>query len=140
MGFIGKLFGGGKKYPTLAADTSAAKNLEAMRDPLEKLTEKVNDPMEVIPADDSAFVFIGNPPKNFGMAWVEEGEVHNFKTLSEEKGVPQKKLLKLVDSLAEAYKRCDIKSRYSTTIGGRVVTVTPSQDLAREVKNILANA
>ena len=85
MGFIGKLFGGGKKYPTLAPDTSAAKNLESMRDTLEKLTEKVNDPMEVIPADDSAFVFIGNPPKNFGMAWVEEGEVHNFKTLSDKR-------------------------------------------------------
>ena len=48
--------------------------------------------------------------------------------------------MKLVDALAEAYRRCDIKNRYSTTIGGRVVTVTPSQDLAREVKNILANA
>ena len=139
MGFFGKLFGGGQRYPTLAADTSAAKNLESVRDTLEELTEKVNDPMEVIPADDSAFVFIGNPPKNFGMAWVEEGEVHNFKTLSEEKNVPQKKLLKLVEDLAEAYKRIDINSRYSATIGGKMVTVTPSQDLAKEVKDIIAS-
>mgnify|MGYP007047039816 FL=1 len=139
MGFLGKIFGGGNNYPALEADTSAAKNLAAIKDPLEKLSEQVKDPMEVIPADDSAFVFIGNPPKNFGMAWVEEGKVHNFKTLSEEKGVPQKQLMKIVDALAEAYKRTDIKNRYSATIGGKMVTVTPSQDLGREVKNILAS-
>lgn len=140
MGFLEKLFGGGKNYPALEADTSAAKKLAAVKDPLEKLSEKVKDPMEVIPAEDSAFVFIGNPPKNFGMAWVEEGKVHNFKTLSEEKDVSQKQLLKIVDALAEAYKRIDIKKRYSAKIGGKVVTVTPSQDLGREVKNILASA
>jgi len=140
MGFLEKLFGGGKSYPALEADTSAAKKLAAVKDPLEKLSEKVKDPMEVIPAEDSAFVFIGNPPKNFGMAWVEEGKVHNFKTLSEEKDVSQKQLLKIVDALAEAYKRTDIKNRYSAEIGGKVVTVTPSQDLGREVKNILASA
>jgi len=140
MGFLEKLFGGGKSYPALEADTSAAKKLAVVKDPLEKLSEKVKDPMEVIPAEDSAFVFIGNPPKNFGMAWVEEGKVHNFKTLSEEKDVSQKQLLKIVDALAEAYKRTDIKNRYSAEIGGKVVTVTPSQDLGREVKNILASA
>ena len=140
MGFIEKLFGGGKNYPALADDTSVAKKLAAIKDPLEKLSEEVKDPMEVIPVDDSAFVFIGNPPKNFGMAWVEEGKVHNFKTLSEEKNVSQKQLLKIVDALAEAYKRTDVKSRYSATIGGKVVTVTPSQDLGREVKNILSSA
>ncbi len=140
MGFLEKLFGGGKNYPALETDTSAAKKLAAVKDPLEKLSEKVKDPMEVIPADDSAFVFIGNPPKNFGMAWVEEGKVHNFKTLSEEKDVSQKQLLKIVDALADAYKRTDIKNKYSAKIGGKVVTVTPSQDLGREVKNILAGA
>jgi len=140
MGFLEKIFGGDKNYPALEANTSVAKKLAAIKDPLEKLSEKVKEPMEVIPADDSAFVFIGNPPKNFGMAWVEEGRVHNFKTLSEEKNVSQKQLLKIVDALAEAYKQTDIKSRYSATIGGKVVTVTPSQDLGREVKNILASA
>jgi len=139
MGLFEKLFGGDKKYPALAPDTSAAKRLATMKDPLEQLSEKVNEPMEVVPADDSAFVFIGKPPKNFGLAWVEEGKVHNFKTLSEEKNVPQQQLLKLVDALADAYKRTDIKNRYSATIGGRVVTVTPSQELAREVKNLIAN-
>lgn len=140
MGFLDKLFGGGKKYPALGADTTAAKKLDTMRGPLEELSKKVNDPLEVVPADDSVFVFIGNPPKNFGMAWVEKGKIYNFKTLSEEKGLPQKKLVKLVDDLADAYQRNDSVNRYSTTIGEKVVTVTPSQGLAEEVKNIIGNA
>ncbi len=140
MGFLEKLFKSGNKYPALAADTNTAKELESMKDPLEELSKKVKDPMEVIPADNSAFVFIGNPPKNFGMAWVEQGKVYNFKTLSEEKAVPQKQMLKLVDDLAEAYKRSDNDNRYTTKIAGKVVTVTPSNKLAKEVKNIIANA
>ncbi len=140
MGFLDKLFGGGKKYPALAADTTAAKKLDTMKGPLEELSKKVNDPIEVVPADDSAFIFIGNPPKNFGMAWVEKGKIYNFKTLSEEKGLPQKKLVKLVDDLADAYQRNDSVNRYSATIGEKVVTVTPSRGLAEEVKNIIANA
>jgi hypothetical protein len=140
MGFLENLFGGGKKYPPLEANTSAAKNLECLKDQLEELSKKVNDPMEVVPADDSAFVFIGNPPKNFGMAWVEKGKIYNFKTLAEEKGLPQNKLVKLVDDLADAYLRNDSVNRYSATIGEKVVTVTPSQGLAEEVKNIIASA
>ena len=140
MGFLDKLFGGSKKYPDLAPDTSAAKKLQSIHDPLEKLSKDVNETIEVIPAEDSAFVFIGKPPKNFGMAWIEDGKVHSFKTLSKEKGVPQNKLLKLADALANAYRKSDSHDRYSTTIGNKVITVTPSQELAKEVKQILASA
>ena len=140
MGFLEKLFGGGSKYPTLTNESPATKKLAAVKGSLEELSRKVSDPMEVVPADDSAYVFIGNPPKNFGMAWIEDGRVHSFKTLSEEKGVAQKQLLKLVDDLAEAYRRSGEDSRYSTTIGGRVVTVIPSEELASRVQNIIANS
>lgn len=140
MGFLEKIFGGGKKYPALTAETNAAKELAAMRAPLEELSKKVNETMEVIPADDSAFVFIGDPPNNFGMAWVEKGKVYNLKTLSEERGFPEKEIFRLVGALADVYKRSNSYDRYSTTIGGKVVTVTPSQDMAKEVKDIIANA
>ena len=140
MGFLDKLFGGGNKYPELDDTSPAAKKLDAIKGSLEELTQKVNDPLEVIPADDCAYVFIGSPPKNFGMAWIEDGKLQSFKTLSEEKGVPQKQLLRLVDELADAYRQSDGVNRYSATIGGRQVTVTPSRDLASEVRKIIANA
>ena len=140
MGFLGKLFGFESKYPNLAPDTNAAKKLELMKGPLEELTKKVTDTMEVVPADDSAYVFIGKPPKNFGMAWIEKGKVYTFKTLAEEKAVPQQQITKMVDALADAYKRSDSESRYSAELGDKIVTVTPSQNLAREVKDIIGNA
>ena len=74
------------------------------------------------------------------MAWIEGGKVKNFKTLSEEKGVEQKQLVNIVDALAEVYQQNEGVDRFSTTIGGRTVTVTPSQDLASEVQQIILNA
>lgn len=139
MGFLDKLFGG-VKYPELDQTSSAAKKLDGVRGSLEELTEKVKDPMEVVPTENSAYVFIGNPPKNFGMAWIEGGKVKNFKTLSEEKGVEQKQLVNIVDALAEVYQQNEGVDRFSTTIGGRTITVTPSQDLASEVQQIILNA
>jgi len=140
MGFLGKLLGLEGKLPYLASDTNAAKNLESMKGPLEELTKKVTDKMEVVPADDGAYVFIGKPPKSFGMAWIEEGKVYNFKTLSEEKAVPQQQIVKMVDALAEAYKKSHSENRFSAEVGDKIVTVTPSSDLAREVKSIIGNA
>jgi hypothetical protein len=139
MGILETLFGG-KKYPELDKESPEARKLDDMKDSLVKLTEKVNDPMEIVPDDGSAYVFIGKPPKNFGMAWIKDGRVHNFKTLSEEKDLPQNEMLKLVDELARAYRRSDETQKYSATIGGKTVTVTPSPDLAGRVKKIIANA
>lgn len=138
MGILEKLFGGGK-YPELDDASPTAQKLDALRGSLEELTGKVKDPMEVVPADGSAYVFIGKPPKNFGMAWIEKGKVHNFKTLAEEKGLPQNEMLKLVSELAAAYERSGGENRYSATIGGKTVTVTPSENLAGRVRKIIAN-
>lgn len=140
MGLVNKLFGGGKNYPELDQSSPEAEKLHAVKGPLEKLTEKVKEPMEVVPAEDSVYVFIGKPPKNFGMAWIENGKVYNFKTLAEEKNVPQNRMLRLVDDLAEAYRRSDSENRYSTTIGSKAVTITPSDQLAGKVRQIIASA
>lgn len=140
MGFLTTLFGGGSKYPELEQTSSTAKKLDMIRGSLEELTEKIKDPMEVVPAENSAFVFIGNPPKNFGMAWIEDGQVKNFKTLSEEKGVEQKQLVKIVDALADVYQQSEGEERFSATISGRTLTVTPSPNLASEVQQIITNA
>ncbi len=140
MGFLDKLFGTTtKKYPPLAAESPTAKELASMKDPLEALMRDVSDPMEIVPAPDNrAYVFIGNPRKNFGMAWIEDGEIHNFKTLQEQKGVQQAQLLKMVAQLQEAYHRSGDDKRFSTSIGDRDVVVTPSSHLASEVNDIIS--
>ena len=140
MGFLGKLFGTEGKYPNLASDANAVQKMELIKGPLEKLSKKVTDTMEVVPDDENAYIFIGKPPKKFGMAWIEKGEMYNFKTLAEEKAVPQQQIIKMVDALADAYRRSDSKTRYSAEVGDKIVTFTPSQTLAKEVKNIIGNA
>ena len=81
MGFMDKLFGSSKEYPPLNEDNPAAQRLEALRQPVEKLISEIKDPLEVIPGDETAFFFIGKPPKKFGVAWVgQDGKVINFKS------------------------------------------------------------
>jgi hypothetical protein len=86
MGILGKLFSGKQDYPSLDSSDPAAMQLESVRPPLEKLAAETNDPLEVVPAEDSVYVFIGKPPKKFGIAWIEDGDkIVNFKSLVDEK-------------------------------------------------------
>lgn len=140
MGLLDKFFGGKKNFPVLKDGVPGARELKTMHGSLEKLSREVSDPMEIVPYENSAYVFIGKPPKSFGMAWIEEGKICNFKTLSEEKKVPQAKLSQLVSKLGEAYEHSMDDKRYSASIAGKDVVVTPSSSLAEEVREILGNA
>ncbi len=74
MAILGKFFGRKHDYPPLESSTPAAKQLETVRSPLEKLTAETKDPLEVVPAEDSVYIFVGKPPKKFGVAWIEDGD------------------------------------------------------------------
>jgi hypothetical protein len=54
--------------------------------PLEKLAEKTNDPLEIVPTENSAYIFVGKPPKKFGALWIENGDkIVNFRSLADER-------------------------------------------------------
>ena len=81
MSILGKFLGGKQNYPLLDSSTPAARQLESVRPPLEKLADETKDPLEVVPAEDSVYIFVGKPPKKFGIAWIEDGEkIVNFKS------------------------------------------------------------
>lgn len=140
MGFFNKLFGGQKEYPHLDAQSSAARRLDTLREPLETLADQLNDALEVVPGEEKAYVFVGKPPKRFGLAWIEDGEVRNFKNLVEEKGLSQKRLTGLTERLREAYEKSASAQRFSATIGTKNVVVTPSEQLKREVGEVIETA
>jgi hypothetical protein len=139
MGFFDKMLGKTPQYPDLAGDSTAAKQLAAIKSNLEKLAHDVRDPMEVVPSNDGAYVFIGKPPKNFGIAWIEGDQIKSFKTLVEEHGMSTKDVAKLSDELREVYTRYHDTEHYHATIANRDVVVTPSKPLEDEVRNILTN-
>jgi hypothetical protein len=141
MGILGKFFGAKLDYPPLDTSTLAAKQLESVLSPLEKLAEKTNDPLEIVPTEDSAYIFVGKPPKKFGILWIEDGDkIVNFKSLADEKGLSPNSLLQLSDELKKAYIAHQDEPRYVTQINDREVVVIPSTSLLNNLEGVVAQA
>ena len=138
MGILGKFFDGKHDYPPLDSSTPAAKQLESVRLPLEKLANETKDPLEVVPAEDSVYIFLGKPPKKFGIAWIEDGDkIVNFKSLVEEKGISETSLNHLSQELRKIYIAHQDKPRYTTKISNREVVVIPSESLLNNLKSVV---
>lgn len=137
MGLFDKLVGGGKEYPPLDASSAAAKSIAGVRQHLEDFARQVSDQLELVPADGTMYVFIGKPPKKFGIVWIQGGKVHNFKSLTAEKNLPATTFQILSDKLRDAYEKSGTTDKYSTNIGGRKVIVNPSDTLSKEVHDII---
>ena len=138
MGIFGKLFGDKHDYPSLDSSAPAAKQLESVRPPLEKLAGETNDPLEVVPAEDSVYIFLGKPPKKFGVAWIEDGDkIVNFKSLVDEKGLSQTSLNHLSEELRKVYIAHQDKPRYVTRLSDREVVVIPSTSLLNNLKGVV---
>lgn len=137
MGIFDKILGGGKEYPPLENSHPAAESLTKYQTQLISLIKQVSDSLEVIPGDDAAYIFVGKPPKAFGIAWIQGEKIHNFKSLAQEKNIPSTEFQVLSDKLREAYESSKDADRYSSTINGRKILVTPSENLARNIKQIL---
>lgn len=133
MGFFSKKV----SYPELDSDNPAAEQIQGVEQPLKTLMEKVSDPLEVIPADDHAYVFIGKPPKKFGVAKIEEGEVQSFVAVAKEKGLDPPKIQLLNEKFRDAYVQNMDAKRYKAKVAGKEVVVTPCVQLEREVDQIM---
>lgn len=141
MGILGKIFSDKQDYPPLDSSASAARQLESVRPPLEKLAGETKDPLEIVPADDSVYIFIGKPPKKFGIVWIEDGhKIVNFKSLVDEKGLSPDSLNNLSEELRKVYIAHQGKPRYVTKISDREVVVIPSTSLLNNLKGVVEQA
>ncbi len=137
MGFFNKLFGSDIEHPFLDDSNPAARQLEELRGKLEELAERIQVPMEVVPADGKALIFVGEPPKAFGIFMVDREQVGNLKELAEYSGMSEDELASLTDHLRNAYIQRQQAPRFSTSIAKGQVTVIQSPDLINEVKNLV---
>ncbi|MCU0579766.1 MAG: hypothetical protein MUF69_09510 [Desulfobacterota bacterium] len=137
MGLFDKFKSKGPEYAALDQASPAAQSLNNLKHPLESFAAQVSDPMEIVPSGDTAFVFVGKPPKAFGLVWIQDGQLYNLKKVVAEKGIPATTFTLISDDLRGAYERSGSASRYSTSLGGKNVVVTPSETLAREVNQII---
>jgi hypothetical protein len=133
MGFFSKKV----NYPELGDDNPAAGQVQEVEQPLKDLMTQVSDPLEVVPSDGYAYVFIGKPPKKFGVAKIEEGQVQSFVAAAKEKGLDQVKIQKLNEKFRDAYEQNMDAQRYKTSVAGKEVVVTPCKELVQEVNQIM---
>ena len=133
MGFFSKKL----DYPELGSDSPAAEQLSEVQEPIKNLMNQVSDPLEVVTADNQAYVFIGKPPKKFGVAAIEGGEVQSFVAAAKEKGLDPIKIQKLNEQCRDAYIHNQDAQRYRASVAGKEVVVTPCAELAREVSQIM---
>ena len=140
MGMFDKWFGGKQDFPPLPADNEAMAKLNEVKAQLEELARKVNDHLEVVPAEHEAYVYLGRPPKRFGIAWVHDGKVDGLKELVDESQLSQAEVQKMIRALGAAYEHASDAPRYSAELAGKKVVVIPSRGLGREVHAIMDTA
>ena len=131
MGFFNRK----PNYPELTPDSPAAEQIRTIEASLKELIGQISDPLEVVPANGHAFVFIGKPPKRFGMAMLDN-EVHSFVGAAKEHGLEPAEMQKINEQLRDAYIDCQDAQRYQTQIEGKSVVITPSLQLAKKVEEI----
>lgn len=137
MGLLDKILGKEKDHPVLDLSNPLALRINNFRSDLEHLARDIEDPLEVVPSDETAYVFIGKPPKKFGIAWINNGKVHNLKTLAQESNVPEMKLQLMSEKLRSAYEKSTDAERFSTIIADQKIVVTDSETLKSELREII---
>ncbi len=140
MGLLDTLFRKKYRCPPLDPASAAAARIAARSAQLEPLIRKIHVRLELVPAADTVYVFLDKPPGAFGLAWFENDREVNFTSLKADQGVSQGRIQILSKKLGAAYKRSAGIARYVTTIAGREVLVTPSDDLAAEIRQALDEA
>ena len=137
MSLFGSLFSSKPDYPAIDPTSRAASRIAEVESELGQLAGQVKDPLEVVPAEHAAYVFIGKPPKKFGLAWIHDGQISGLNTLVEEHGLKPLEVEKVLDKLRDAYERNADVNRFCTTVQDRDVVVTPSARLEQEVHEII---
>ena len=137
MSLFGNLFSSKPDYPAIDPSSTAALRIAEVKNQLGELAGQVKDPLEVVPTEHAAYVFIGKPPKRFGLAWIHDGKISGLNTLVEEHGLKPLEVEKLLEQLREAYERNADVSRFCASVQDRDVVVTPSAKLEKEVHEII---
>lgn len=130
MGFLSSLFGKKEEYPTLEPSSPAADQIERHRAELLSLAERSGDRLEAVPGQKHLYVYVGDPPKKFGLVWYEEGVEHNFADEMNRRGLTATRIQDLSDELRTAYEQAEGAPRYSYPVNGKEVIVAISDELA----------
>jgi hypothetical protein len=140
MGFFDKLMGKDQTYPALDQSSAAYQRIQKHRAMVEPFFQRVNEKFEMIPTDDAVYVFVGKPPSAFGVAWFNGGKEHNLKSFMQEHGLSAQKVQILSDKLRDVYVSFQSAERFSISLGGKTITVTPIDAFGQAVAKVIQEA
>lgn len=139
MGLLGKLFGKETAYPELDSSVPEYGTVQSYKKHLEKFAENISSDMEVLPFENRLFIFIGNPPRNFGLAWIEDTYMYNLKGVVKEKGISPSEFQKISEELRAAYERHkDSINKYTLQLPNTLAVINSSRALGEEVSAIIS--
>ena len=137
MSFFSNLFSSKPDLPDLDPTSTAASRVHEVEKELDELAGKTKDRLEVVPSEHAAYVYIGKPPKKFGLAWIHDGKISGLHTLVDEHGLNPAEISKVMDELRAAYERHQDETRFCAHVHDHDVVVTPSSELEHEVHEII---
>ncbi|MHB8868143.1 MAG: hypothetical protein ACYC6T_15650 [Thermoleophilia bacterium] len=137
MGLFDGLRGKKDDYPALDPSSQAAARLTKHAERLQDLAKRAHDRLEAVPSDEGLFVYIGKPPKQFGVVWYENGEEHSFISVMKDKGLTAEQIQNLSDELRDVYTTHQEEPRYSFLVGGQKLVVTPAPPLAEDLRKVI---
>jgi len=137
MGLFDGLRGKKEDYPALDPNSKAAARLTAHQAHLEDLAKRAKDRLEAVPTDRGLYVYVGKPPKKFGVVWYENGEEHSFMTVMKKHGLTALQMQQLSDELRDIYSAHQDQPRYVYPLKQQEIVVTPDESLARDVERVI---
>ena len=140
MGFLDKFMGKDQAYAALDQSSAAYQRVQKHRTMIEPFFQRVNEKFEMIPTDDAVYVFVGKPPSAFGVAWFRDGKEHNLKSFMQEHGLSPQKVQILSDKLRDVYVSFQSADRFSITLAGKTITVTPVDAFGQAVAKVIQEA
>lgn len=138
MGFLSSVFGEKKSaHPPLDRDSVAGRRIAQRQLELEAFIRKVKDRVELVPAQETTYVFVGKPPGSFGVVWIAGGREQSLKSRMQEHGLSAADAQIVSDQLREVYRAHLNEERFQMEIGGTTVLVTPSDQLAADLRRVI---
>ena len=131
MGIFDKLKGS-SALPTLEASSTAERLIEPYADRLADLADRAGA-LEIVTAGESLYVFVGKPPRAFGLVWYHDGQEQNSKKVAEERGFAYAQLESFTNELRDVYMKHQGETRFARKIGRHTATVVPSEDFGADV-------
>ncbi len=131
MGIFDKLRGS-SALPPLDVSSTAERLIEPYAGHLADLADRAGA-LEIVTAGASLYVFVGKPPKAFGLVWYHDGEEQNSKKVAEERGFAYAQLERFTNDLRDVYSKHQGEPRFARKVGRHTATVVPSESFGADV-------